>query len=185
MSRTRLTAAERSEQLVAAAITAFSANGYAGTTTDDIARLADITQPYVIRLFGSKQRLFIAGIERAADRIEQTFREAGTELSDLALAYDRLLAERELLAMMLHAYAASGEQAIGDVVRARFGRIYQLVRELTGAAPEQVREFLGTGMLLTVLSSLRVVGPSPVAPDPWMTEIVDSIPNFTNNYPAD
>lgn len=185
MARTRLTAAERSEQLAAAAITAFSATGYAGTTTDDVARLANVSQPYVIRLFGSKQRLFIVGIEHAADRIEETFREAGTELPDLASAYDRLLAERELLAMLLHGYAASSDPTIGAVVRDRFGRIYRLIQELTGAEPEEVRGFLATGMLLTVLASLRVVGPNSVSPEPWMTELIESIPNFSNDYPTD
>ena len=43
MTRTRLTAAERSEQLVTAAVTAFAAAGYAGTTTDEVARLAGVS----------------------------------------------------------------------------------------------------------------------------------------------
>ena len=67
---------ERTEQLVTAAITAFSDTGYAGTSTDDIARLAGVSQPYVIRLFGSKQRLFLAGYMCAADQIEEAFRAA-------------------------------------------------------------------------------------------------------------
>lgn len=184
MTRPRLTAAERSEQLVAAAITAFSATGYAGTTTDDVARLAKVSQPYVIRLFGSKRQLFIAGIEHAADRIEQTFRDAGTDLPSLAAAYDRLLAERELLAMLLHGYAASSDPTIGVVVRHRFGRVYQLVQQLAGAEPEELRGFMANGMLLTVLASLRIVGPDSVPPEPWMTELIDSIPNFTNTYPT-
>ena len=54
MTRTRLTAGERQDQLLAAAVTAFSERGYAGTTTDQVARLAGVSQPYVIRLFGTK-----------------------------------------------------------------------------------------------------------------------------------
>ncbi|CAM4047961.1 TetR/AcrR family transcriptional regulator [Nocardia ninae] len=181
----RLTAAERTEQLVTAAIGAFSIAGYAGTTTDDVARLASVSQPYVIRLFGSKQRLFIAGVERAADRVEQIFRDAGTELSDLAPAYDRMmLAERELMAMLLHGFAASSDPEIGAVVRDRYGRIYRLIRDLTNSSPAEVRAFLANGMLLTVMSSLRIVGPNPVPAEPWMTELIDSIPNFTNDYEA-
>lgn len=185
MTRTRLTAAERSEQLVSAAVTTFSVAGYAGTTIDDVARLASVSQPYVVRLFGSKQRLFIAGVEHAADRIEQAFREAGTELAGLGAAYDRLLAERELLAMLLHGYAASSDPAIGAVVRDRFGRIYRLIKELTGAQADEVRGFLATGMLLTILASLQIVGPNAVPAEPWMTELINSIPEFTNSYPTD
>ncbi len=73
---TRPSTNERSDQLVRAAVTAFAAAGYAGTTTDDVARLAGVSQPYVIRLFGSKQKLFVAAIEHACGRIEQAFRDA-------------------------------------------------------------------------------------------------------------
>src|SRR5436189_3694475 len=98
-TRTRLTAEERHEQLVSAAVTAFSLGGYAGTTTDQVARLAGVSQPYVIRIFRTKQELFIAAVNRAAERIEAKFREAAaTEptLAGLGEAYDDLLAEREL-----------------------------------------------------------------------------------------
>jgi AcrR family transcriptional regulator len=179
MTRTRLTAAERSEQLVAAAISAFSGTGYAGTTTDDVARLAGVSQPYVIRLFGSKQKLFLAAVEQACGRVEQTFRDAAkddAELSSLAKAYRTLLAEQELLGVLLHGYAASADPAIGAVVRARFGRIYQTIGELTGASPEEVRMFLAHGMLITVLASMRIIGPDAVDPEPWMTELIESFP---------
>ncbi|MFC6019764.1 TetR/AcrR family transcriptional regulator [Plantactinospora solaniradicis] len=178
MTRTRLTASERGEQLVAAAVTAFATAGYAGTSTDDVARLAGVSQPYVIRLFGSKQRLFIATVEHAAGRIEQVFRRAAdlqADLASLGTAFDELLAERDLLAVLLHGYAASSDPAIGSAVRACYGRIYQLIRDLTGATVEETREFLATGMLLTVLASIRVIGPDAVTPEPWMSEIAETI----------
>ncbi len=178
MTRTRLTASERGEQLVAAAVKAFATAGYAGTSTDDVARLAGVSQPYVIRLFGSKQRLFIATHEHAAGRNEQVFQQAAerqADLDSLATAYDELLAERDLLAVLLHGYAASSDPAIGAAVRTGFGRIYQLIRDLTGATAEQTREFLATGMLLTVLASMQVIGPAAVPCEPWMTELGETI----------
>jgi len=76
MTRTRLTAAERSEQLVDAAITAFATSGYAGyghrRRRPAGRRLAAVRD----RLFGSKQNLFIAAVEQACDRVEETFRQA-------------------------------------------------------------------------------------------------------------
>src|SRR6185436_13282309 len=98
MTRTRLTAAERHEQLVTAAVTAFSHGGYAGTTTDQVARLPGVSQPYVIRIFRTKQELFLAAVNRAGDRIEAKFRAAASRepsLASLGQAYDELLAERE------------------------------------------------------------------------------------------
>jgi AcrR family transcriptional regulator len=178
VTRTRLTAEERHTQLVAAAVTAFSAGGYAGTTTDQVARLAGVSQPYVIRLFGTKQQLFIAAVLHASDRIEQTFRDAAAVQADMAslgVAYDGLLAERELITVLLHGFAAGTDPAIGPVVRERFGRIYGLVRELTGASPDEAREFLGVGMLLTVLGAMQLLGPDAVPAEGWLTELVGNL----------
>ncbi|MFC3499497.1 TetR/AcrR family transcriptional regulator [Micromonospora krabiensis] len=179
MARTRLTASERTEQLAAAAVRAFAATGYVGTSTDDVARLAGVSQPYVIRLFGSKQRLFIAAIEHATDRIEQEFREAAAQQADLSAlgnAYDRLLARHDLPVLLLHGFAASNDPAIGAVVRERFGRIYRMVRELTGTDPDAATTFLGHGMLLTVLAAMQAVGPGGVPREPWAAEIVKAEP---------
>src|SRR5687768_7729900 len=99
MSRTRLTAEERHHQLVGAAITAFSHGGYAGTTTDQVARLAGVSQPYVIRIFRTKQELFLAAVARACDQIEARWRAAAAAeptLSSLGRSYDEMLAESEL-----------------------------------------------------------------------------------------
>ncbi len=179
----RLSAAERTEQLVGAAVTAFADTGYAGTSTDDVARLAGVSQPYVIRLFGSKQRLFIAGYACAADQIEEAFRAAGPgELGSLAESFHGLLESREFLAMLLHGFAASSDPVIGEVVRERFGRIYHLVRELSGAGPEEARAFLATGMLLTVLASMRVVGPDAVDPEPWASELLGSFDKHVQQH---
>ena len=176
MARTRLTAEERHEQLLRAALTAFTTGGYAGTTTDQVARIAGVSQPYVIRLFGTKQQLFLATVENAGRRIEERFRQAAAvepTLASLGAAYDDLLAERELITVLLHGFTASADPAIGPVVRDCFGRIYRTVRELTGADQEEARQFLAMGMLLTCLGAMQVVGPDPVPREPWMTELLD------------
>ncbi|WP_112246565.1 TetR/AcrR family transcriptional regulator [Kribbella monticola] len=174
MTKHRLTAAERGEEVLQAAVTAFGAAGYQGTKTDEIARLAGVSQPYVIRLFGTKQQLFLDSCNRVCDRIEQTFREAAAErpdLESLGSAYEKLMAERELLVLLLHGFAASVEPQIGAVVRERFGGIHQLVRDLTGASAEETRQFLATGMLLTVLTAMQVAGPDRI-PLPWAEELL-------------
>jgi AcrR family transcriptional regulator len=171
--KVRLTAKERGDEVLAAAVQAFAVSGYAGTKTDEIARLAGVSQPYVIRLFGTKQQLFLAAVESVCERIEQIFREAAAESPELVALgrnYHRLLAEPELLVVLLHGFSAAGDPTIGDCVRERFGRIYTLIRDLTGATPEQAREFLSAGMLMTVMSALRVLGPNPI-PTPWAEEI--------------
>jgi AcrR family transcriptional regulator len=176
MTRTRLTAAERSEQLIDAAVTAFSLGGYAGTTTDQVARLAGVSQPYVIRIFHTKQELFIAAVRRACDRIEEIWRavEAPT-LPGLGAAYGILLADRELVTLLLHGFTASADPAIGEPVREGFGQLYDTVRELTGCTAEEARDFFGAGMLLTCLGAMRVVGPDAVDPKPWMRDLIATL----------
>ena len=180
MTRTRLTAAERSEQLIEAAIAAFAKGGYAGTATDDVARLAGVSQPYVIRLFGSKQALFITVIEHVSDRIQQVFRNAAPAeaagLADLGAGFDRLIDERYLLPVLLHGFAAANaDEEIGRVARRCYGDIFDLVRTLTGASAAEAADFIAKGMLLTVLASMRVIGPDPVEQTPWMTEMISGL----------
>ncbi|WP_405056037.1 TetR/AcrR family transcriptional regulator [Kribbella sp. NBC_01505] len=173
MTKVRLTAAERGEEVLHAAVLAFAASGYQGTKTDEIARLAGVSQPYVIRLFGTKQELFLASVRYVCGRIEEVFREAAAEspdLASLARGYERLSQERELLLVLLQGFSASANPAIGDCTRAGFGSIYRLVRELTGASPVEAREFLSTGMLLTILSAMEVLGPD-ARPAEWAVEL--------------
>jgi AcrR family transcriptional regulator len=177
VTRTRLTASARQEQIVHAALTAFAQGGYAGTSTDEVARLSGVSQPYVIRIFGSKRELFLATVRHAGLRIEATWRAAAEReatLASLGGAYKELLAERELLVVLLHGFAAAEEPAVGDAVRECYGSLYETVRELTGASAEEAREFFAMGMLITVLGAMRVMGPDPVAPQPWMTSLINT-----------
>ncbi|WP_040790292.1 TetR/AcrR family transcriptional regulator [Nocardia paucivorans] len=177
VSRTRMTAGERGEQVLTAAISAFAEAGYAATRTDEIARRAGVSQPYVIRLFGSKQALFLAALGRVCDRIEQVFTEASQSAGDaepldaLGHAYEVFLAEGDLLRLLLHGFAAARVPEIGPVIRERYGRIYRLVRELTGASVSDTRRFMATGMLLTVMAALQVVGPESIPTD-WAGELL-------------
>lgn len=180
-TRTRMTAGERSAQVLGAAVSAFAETGYAATKTDEIARRAGVSQPYVIRLFGTKQQLFLAALSHVCDRIEQLFRAAAANvepgedvLSALGDSYHEFLAERELPLVLLHGFSAGSDPEIGEQVRSRFGRMYGIVRELAGADPLRARRFLATGMLLTVMTAMRVAGEGAI-PTPWAEEILDCL----------
>jgi len=51
---TRKSADERREEILVAALEEFGEHGLHGTSTDDIARRAGVSQPYLFRLFGTK-----------------------------------------------------------------------------------------------------------------------------------
>ncbi|MFC6014423.1 TetR/AcrR family transcriptional regulator [Nocardia lasii] len=182
-----MTAAERGEQVLAAAVTAFAETGYAATKTDEIARRAGVSQPYVIRLFGTKQQLFIAALHQVCTRIEAVFRGAeldpdgdtSASLKALGRAYEEVfLAERELPLVLLHGIAASADPAIGEHVRARFGGMYELVGELTGADVAEASGFIATGMLLTIMTAMQVAGTDAI-PVPWATDILTNLRSAT------
>ena len=61
---TRQTAEERREAVLDAATHEFAVKGFHGASTEDIARAAGISQPYLFRLFGSKKELYLAAFAR-------------------------------------------------------------------------------------------------------------------------
>ncbi len=79
-----MSADDRRVLVVEAAIQAFGAGGYAGTSTEEIARRAGVSQPYLFRLYGSKREMFLAAVGRTYDRIEIAFEDAARKpLADL------------------------------------------------------------------------------------------------------
>ena len=72
----RLSADERRVEVVEAAVKAFASSGLHGTSTEEIARLAGVSQPYLFRLFGTKRDLFLAALERMFARLEHEFNDA-------------------------------------------------------------------------------------------------------------
>ena len=111
-----------------AAIVEFSKGGLAGTSTEDIARRADISQPYLFRLFGTKKELFLAAVERTFDRAltilveaagDRTGMEAKMAMTD---AYRMFLDDRTLLLTQMHAYAACDDDDVRRVTQTSFGK---------------------------------------------------------------
>ena len=66
--------------MLVAAQAAFARGGLHGTSTEDIAAAAGISQPYLFRLFGTKKKLFVATVERCMEETLELFREAAGEL---------------------------------------------------------------------------------------------------------
>lgn len=169
---TRMPAAQRREAILEAAMTEFARGGLNGTATEDIARRAGITQPYVFRLFGTKKALYLETIERCFDRIQRDFEAAakaaapGEELQAMGVAYGPLLRDRSLLLGQMHSYADCSDPEVRAVVRRRYGQLWEWVEGASGARPEEVREFFAKGMLLNVIAAIDLRGLN----DPWVAE---------------
>jgi AcrR family transcriptional regulator len=162
-TRTRSTAEERREQVLAAAVSEFAARGFEATTTSDIAKRAGISQAYVFRLFANKQELFLAVLDRCFDRIERRFRDAVAEvpaddpaarLEAMGNAYGELLVDRELLLLQLQGYAAAGDEQVRVPLREHFLGLWALVARLSGADGTTLQAFFARGMLMNVAAAL-------------------------------
>jgi AcrR family transcriptional regulator len=159
---TRRSAAERRGEIIEIAIEHFALRGYNGTSTDQVAREAGISQPYLFRLFHTKRELFLACHEVMHGRIAETFAEATRGLSReermpaMAKAYADLLADRTSLLFQMQSYAASSDAEIQARVRERYADLVRQVAESTGAEPAQLWEFFASGMLLNVIAALNL-----------------------------
>jgi len=167
---------ERREEILDAAQAVFAERGYHGASTEEIARRAGISQPYVFRLFGTKKDLFIAVDTRCFRQTLEIFqRAAGGKRGEEALhaigaAYGELLVnDRTYLRGQMAAYAACDDPEICQAVRNGFGDLVAYVERVSGAGPERVSQFFATGMLMNVLSSMGLTTPT----EPWAQRLIE------------
>jgi AcrR family transcriptional regulator len=170
---TRMPAEERRAQLLDAATRAFARGGYHGTSTDAVAREAGVSQPYVVRTFGTKLELFLQVFRRATDRIVLAFEavldegpfdpDSEDDAARLGSAYTNLLSDRDLLQVNMHGFSAGSIDEIAAQSRECMTDVFRTVRR-TGWDAERCREFIAHGMLINVLLSMRApehAGSSP------------------------
>ncbi|GAA4782698.1 TetR/AcrR family transcriptional regulator [Streptomyces sanyensis] len=163
----RMSAEERRESVIRAAVTEFARAGYQGTSTEAIARRVGVSQPYLFRLFPNKEAIFLAASERCLSDTRRVFEEAsdgltGEEaLAAMGAAYQRLIADDpDKLLMQMQMYVAvaaaeaAGDHAFGERVRAGWVALWDAVHAPLGADVGETTTFLAYGMLINVLVSM-------------------------------
>src|SRR5690242_1819656 len=142
----RMSAEERRESVVRAAMSEFARRGYHATSTEAIAKRVGVSQPYLFRLFPGKKAIFLAVAERCVEENLRIFEEAAKGLEGeealhaMGSAYVKAIAERpELLMMQMQLYVTvaaaeeEGDQAFGEDVRAGWMRLWDAVHLPLGA----------------------------------------------------
>jgi len=169
-ARRRVPAAERREELIAAAVHEFARGGLHGTTVDSIARRVGVAQPYVFSLFPTKRELFLAALERSFERLADTFRRAALDYNEgrgpedvedvlqaMGRAYLELLSgDRDYLMLQHQSYAACDDELVRERVKHCYAEVLELARSLSGAEPERLDDFIRHGMTLNVAAALGV-----------------------------
>ncbi len=155
----RVSAHERKEAIIEAAIEEFAQHGLHGSSTERIARRVGISQPYIFKLFGTKKELFLISALRVCDRIQETFQDAlaentGHPLEAMGTAYVGLLKRRDELLVLLHSFAAAANDEVRMKVRKRYAELYAFVREASNAPDADVSAFFAQGMLMTIATAI-------------------------------
>jgi AcrR family transcriptional regulator len=170
----RKSAEERRDDILEAALVEFAERGLHGASTEEIAKRAGISQPYVFRLFGSKKDLFKATVCRCFRQTLELFQRAaegkrGEEaLEAMGEAYQQLLVDRTRLRAQMQAYASCDDPEIREVVRDGFGDIAAYVERVSGLPPEEVTRFFAVGMLMNVMASMDLYE----KPEAWSARLL-------------
>lgn len=160
----RMSADDRRQLILQAASRAFAKGGYHGTSTDAVAKEAGVSQPYVVRMFGTKLELFLAVFQRAADLIQEGFAgvladgpfdpQSEDDKARMGLAYTELVTgQGDVLQVLMHGYATGGVPEIAAAARACMGDVFATIRG-SGWSDEETRDFIAHGMLLNVMISM-------------------------------
>ncbi len=170
----RKSADERREEILEAALAEFAERGLHGASTEEIAKRAGISQPYIFRLFGSKKELYKASVARCFRETLETFQKAaegkrGEEaLEAMGQAYQELLSDRNRLRGQMQAYAACDDPELCEVVRNGYGDIFAYVERVSGLPPDRVSHFFAVGMLINVIASLNL----HESAEPWAQRLL-------------
>lgn len=163
----RVSSTVRREQILEAASHVFGERGYVGATTDQVARAAGISQPYVVRMFGSKEKLFVEVLDRALVKLIDAFHGALADVDPVAdreavtmrlgTAYADLISDRGILLSLMQGFISGHDAVIGAKARAGFLAIYQLLRDEARLEPDEIVDFLAHGMLFNTLIAMHMV----------------------------
>ncbi|MFF5054332.1 TetR/AcrR family transcriptional regulator [Micromonospora sp. NPDC000663] len=162
-TRQRSTAEERRATVMRTAIKTFAERGYYGTSTMDVAKAAGISQGYLYRLFKDKQTLFAVLVDYCSTRLLEGAAAAAASvqstdpkvvLGALTASYDGVIADRDVLMILLHAQGCAGEPVIGEAIRACYAKQVEYVRAVSGGSDEQLRRYFADGLLSNVLVAI-------------------------------
>ncbi len=136
------------------------------TSVEVIARRAQVSAPYVHRLFGAKSELVTRGHRRAhrsaaaacCDPPLPNERPDETALQAMVTAY-AVLNEDDLGALrrQLHVWGAAHDPAVTSSVQSSFEAMWDEAERASGGGSDEVREFMAQAVLLTILASLDLM----------------------------
>ena len=171
----RQTAAERRTAVLEAARREFAVKGLHGASTDDIARAAGISQPYLFRLFGTKKELYLATARETTDRLYTIFERAsrgktGQEAAKaMGEAYNQILTDPYRLQMQLKCWSSADDPDVRELSLSMWRDLVDLVEQRTGGTRQEVAAFFSKGVLLAIMQGMGTFE----QPEPWAERLIE------------
>lgn len=146
----------RRESIVEAALSVFAQSGYGSTPVAAVATKAGISQAYVFKLYPTKEVLFVAALDRCFERILETLSAAADKaevqspngiLEAMGEGYARLIADRDVLMIQVHAQSAADIPVVKAVVRRGLKDIVKLAKRRSCGSDAAVQRFVAYGQL--------------------------------------
>jgi AcrR family transcriptional regulator len=161
---TRRTADERRKDVIAAAIIEFATYGLHGASTETIALRAGISQPYVLRLFGTKKALFLAAVQEVGEQLMGLWKRALADIDPdldpeeklwaIGSYYREAVREVHGLRLLLQSWAAAEDPDIRAEAQRCLKDMHAWIVANVGAPPNAIQRWFAIGMMLTVASSI-------------------------------
>jgi AcrR family transcriptional regulator len=146
---TRLTGAERRDQILACARYVFAQDGYDGARTADIAERAGVSERLMYKHFAGKRELFVAVTEDTAARVAAGYRAVAREATDIESAmaelYDGRLGPGRFHGRTHGVFFARVHGPFGD--EELDGAISAAYRTLASAATYFFKQMLARGLV--------------------------------------
>ncbi|MDO8184971.1 TetR/AcrR family transcriptional regulator [Conexibacter sp. JD483] len=177
----------RREQFLAAGLELFAARGWTATTVTDVCREARLSQRYFYEQFDSREALFLAVVDRAAEQIEAVVQAAanapGRSAQEQAHGVLSALAEhfaadpRTVRVTLVESFATPAFRARRAVLVERFSAL--AARLMVGLAPDpsavdarslQLSALIVSGGIAEALIA-SATGRAPADPDELVTHL--------------
>lgn len=167
MARDETTSVNRRSDIISAAIEVFAEIGYFRATTAQVAKRANISQPYIFRFFETKEALLLTALEVSWSRVIESFRQVVESASpdqletELIEAYEEILASYQNEVLLQMQAQTIQEAAIQEAMRDGFREVRQMVLDAFRGAgipnpEERTMLFLARGMLCNISAALSM-----------------------------
>lgn len=182
---------EQRERILAAATTVFANEGFDGTTSERIAEVSGVGRPSVYQLFGTKNDVFIAAVDRALtrmlDHIRRSLADTGhlrgrkQARANIAAYFDLVTREPDTFRMLLLA-DTSGDTVTREAAMALRRRMQDAVASYIRVTWEGFRALdprdadLGAALIATCVES--TAARHLANPDRSTEEMVEFVADF-------